>query len=151
MTRKTYYIALFTTVCAGGLLLTKCKKDTPSSDTVIISTAQGQLNVPTCLHGSIITVTPSGVVTVKVKTIGWTFDVGVAYSNRNRLYLTCELGFWRRMGWLIGVDVYPLYPNAFTAVAYRIPWRKANNFSIFAGVDTDVKPVMGIFWRFGNG
>lgn len=101
-------------------------------------------------HGVDITVKPDGSVTVKPKTRGWTFDAGLAYSNRNRLSIACEIGFWRRLGWLGGVNLYPLYPNAWTAVAYRVQWRKLSNFSLYAGIDTDAKFVSGIFWRFGN-
>lgn len=115
-----------------------------------ITTSQDQTNVVNYGHGVVVTVKPNGKVDVKAKTIGWTFDAGLAYSNRNRLSLACELGYWRRLGWLVGVNLYPLYPNAWTALAYRVQWRKLNNMSLYAGIDTDTKIVTGIFWRFGN-
>lgn len=115
-----------------------------------IITNQEQTNVVTYGHGSTVVVKPNGTVTVKPKTIGWSFDAGLAYSNRNRLSIACELGYWRRLGWLAGVTLYPLAPNAWTAVAYRIQWRKLNNMSLYAGVDTDARFVSGLFWRFGN-
>lgn len=122
----------------------------PSHSTLLDPTHTGPIVVPNYGHGVTVVVKPDGKVVVKPKTRGWTFDAGLAYSSRNRLSLVCELGYWRRLGWLAGVTVYPLYPNAYTAIGYRLPWTKVNNLSVYGGIDTDLKPVFGIFWRFGN-
>lgn len=166
MPRKRFIVAFLSTVGLLALLrycdrdkVVPIKNPLPPNVSAIVTigntrtgiiTNQNQTNVVTYGHGSIVTVKPNGKVEVKAKTIGWTFDAGLAYSNRNRLSLVCELGFWRRLGWLAGVNLYPLYPNAWTAASYRIQWRKLNNFSLYAGIDTDAKFVSGIFWRFGN-
>jgi hypothetical protein len=165
MPRKRYIVGLLSAV---GLvaLLRYCDRDKVDTSTnlptnvtavvtvkpsgIVTQTHQNTTTQTTYNHGTIITVKPDGKVDVKPRTKGWVFDAGLAYSQRNRLYITCELAFWRRLGWLVGVNLYPLYPNAFTAISYRIQWRKLSNFSLYSGIDTDTKLVTGIFWRFGN-
>jgi len=122
----------------------------PDGLTIIDPTHTTPIVLPNYGHGETVVVKPNGKVEAKVKTYGWTFDAGLAYSNRNRLSIVCELGFYRRLGWLTGVNVYPLAPNAWTALSYRLPWKRVNNFSLYGGIDTDAKFVTGVFWRFGN-
>jgi hypothetical protein len=166
MPKKRYLVALLSAV--GVLaLLRYCDRDKVKPPTSVLpnnvmaivtldpsnsvtQTHQNTMVQTNYNHGTIVTVKPNGTVTVTPKTLGWTFDAGLAYSNRNRLSLVCELGFWRRLGWLAGVNVYPLLPNAWTAVSYRLQWKKLSNFSLYAGIDTDARFVSGIFWRFGN-
>lgn len=165
MPRKRFTVVLGLLVGVAGFLRF-CDRDRvtnpsvlPNNTTAIVTlgpsntVTQTHQNTTTQIdyhHGVQVIVENSGKVTVKPKTIGWTFDGGLAYSQRNRLYIGCELAYWRRLGWLVGVNFYPLYPNAFTAVSYRLQWRKVNNFSLYVGLDTDTKTVVGIFWRFGN-
>lgn len=118
--------------------------------TIIDPTHTTPIVVPNYGHGQTVVVKPGGQVIVKPKQIGWSFDPGLSFDTRNRLSLSCEIAYWRRLGWLAGVTMYPIQLSAYTAVSYRLPWAKVNNLSMYGGIDTDLRPVFGIFWRFGN-
>jgi hypothetical protein len=100
-------------------------------------------------HGVIVTSHPNGSVTVKPKTLGWSFDPGIM-AGSNGLNIGMEVGYWYRLNLLVGVQWYPLKPNALIALGYRLPYKRLSNLSVYAGVTTSREPTIGMFLRFGS-
>ncbi len=116
--------------------------------------SESGLQLPDYGHGNIITVKPNGVTTVTPKVTGFPFDVGISGAfagTYSQLYLTTEIYYYRHMELLAGVGAtYPnVHPRVMIAIGYRLPWKRLDNLSIFAGYDLQ-KPIVGVMARFGS-
>lgn len=100
-------------------------------------------------HGVTITKKPNGDVVIKPKTLGFSFDPGL-YAGIGGAGIGLEIGYWYRWNLLTGVQVYPLVPNAFIGLGYRLPYARLNNLSVYAGITARKEPTIGVFFRFGS-
>lgn len=100
-------------------------------------------------HGNIVIKKKNGDVVIKPRTFGWSFDPGLA-GGSNGLNIAVEVLYWYRMNLLAGVQVYPLKPNAFVGLGYRLAYKRLSNLTPYVGVTARGEPCLGIFLRFGS-
>jgi hypothetical protein len=120
-------------------------------------TNEEKLRLPDYGHGNIIVVKKVGkkeVTTIVPRAIGFPFDVGMSGAfggGYNELYLTTEIFYYRHMEILAGLGItYPIiHPRVMLALGYRLPWKRVDNISLFAGYNTQY-PIVGIYARFGS-
>lgn len=97
-------------------------------------------------QGNTLVVTP--------RATGFPFDLGLATAIGGGLqtYLTTEIFFYRHCELLggIGGQYHLTRPVAMLAIGYRMPWKRIDNVSVFAGVNTEKSGIIGVYWRFGS-
>ena len=103
-------------------------------------------------HGVDITVSKTGELNVVAKTHGFSDDFGVS-TDFHRIGVAMEPYFYKDFHALIGVHFVNLHTgrldlNMYAALAYRFPFTKLNNLSVYGGYDTDKHIVCGLFLRF---
>jgi len=133
------------------------KRPIPSVTLPVGRTNEEALHLPDYGHGNIIIVKRDGnrtVTTVTPKVTGFPFDVGLSGAfggTTTDLYLTTEVYYYRHAELLAGLGVtYPIiHPRAMLALGYRLPWKRVDNISLFAGHNTQ-NFIVGIYARFGS-
>jgi hypothetical protein len=142
----------------GGLLAwLHFKRPIPSATLPVGRTNEEALHLPDYGHGNIITVkrtSKGNVTTVTPKATGFPFDIGASGAfggGYSELYLTTEVFYYRHCELLTGLGVsYPVvHPRVMLALGYRLPWKRVDNISFFAGYNTQY-PIVGVYARFGS-
>jgi len=105
-------------------------------------------------HGVDIVETKDGKLEVIVKTHGFSDEFGVS-TDFYRIGVAMEPYFYKDFHALIGCHFINLHTgrldmDLYIALAYRIPYEKLNNISVYGGYDTDKHIISGMYLRFGS-
>lgn len=157
MIRLRYKLLALVALIAGIVLWLHVKRPIPVVTLPVGKTDEEALHLPDYGHGNIVTVKKEGnktVTTITPKVTGFPFDFGIsgAVGGQNtELYLTTEIFYYRHMELLTGAGVtYPVvHPRFMLALGYRLPWKRVDNISVFAGYDMQ-HPIVGLYARFGS-
>lgn len=142
-------IAIFVGVLVLALGLRSCLKD--KSGPIVLKPNEPVVLKPSdgAGHGTTVTKKPNGDVVITPKTRGFSFDSGL-YAGIGGMGIGLEIGYWHRWNLLTGIQCYPLVPNAFVGIGYRLPYARLNNLSVYAGITARKEPTVGMFLRFGS-
>ena len=157
MIRLRFKIAFVLALILGVVSWLHIKRPVPTVTLPVGKTSEDKLRLPDYGHGNIITVKKEGnkeVTTITPKVTGVPFDFGASAAiggNTTELYLTTEIFYYRHMELLTGAGIsYPvIHPRVMFALGYRLPWKRVDNISVFAGYNFNY-PIVGIYGRFGS-
>jgi len=177
--RQVGLVAIALTVGIGALLLAKgCEKNAIVGSVPLVLKADEKLHgvvtgsqietlervagtdevvhkvEPNYHHGVDIIQSKDGSVKLVQKTVG--FDSGFGLSTDfKRIGVGMEPFYYKNFHALVGCHFVNLHTgrldlDLYVALAYRLPYQRLNNVSIYGGYDTDKHIIGGLYLRFGS-
>jgi hypothetical protein len=125
-----------------------------SLERVVGSSEIVHTDVPNYHHGFDITILKDGSTKVIQKTHGFSSDFGLS-TDFKRIGVAWEPYYYKDFHALLGAHFIKLGNaeldlDGYVALAYRLPYQKVNNVSLYGGYDTYNHIIGGVFVRLGS-